>query len=214
MRHIVLAGPLAALLALSGCASLSESQCLASDWKTIGYRDGLSGAQSSQLLRHQNACMKHGVAPDRETYLAGWNEGVYQYCDSGNAFNVGERGAAYNNVCPAEMRESFNAAYQEGRRLYLAQSEINSLNRAIDQREMRLKEIKDEMAAIAGYMIDAESTPGERAEMLLETKDLAEEQGRLENEIQDLRMDVAVKTERLENLRLSLALNTFPAAGY
>jgi chromosome segregation ATPase len=122
---------------------------------------------------------------------------------------VGERGAAYNNVCPEEMREPFYAAYQEGRRIYLAQSEINNLNRTIAQKETRLKEIKDEMAAIAGYIIDVESTPGERAEMLLESKNLAEEQGKLENEIQDLRMNVAVKTERLENLRHSLALNTF-----
>lgn len=209
MRQIVRTATLASLLALSGCASLSESQCLASDWKTIGHRDGLSGAQSSQLLRHQNACMKHGVTPDRETYLAGWYEGVYQYCDSSNAFNVGARGAVYNNVCPEEMRESFYAAYQEGRRIYQAQAEINSLTRAIAQKEMRLEEIKDEMAAIAGYMVDAESTPGERVEMLLAAKDLAEEQGRLENEIHDLQMDVAVKADRLESLRLSVAAVTY-----
>ena len=209
VRQLAVTATLASLLALSGCASLSESQCLANDWKTVGHRDGLAGAQSSQLLRHQNACMKHGVTPDRESYLAGLHEGDYQYCDPVNAINVGARGAAYNNVCPEEMRENFYAAYQEGKRIYLAQAEINSLKRSISQKEARLKEIDEEMADITGYMIDAESTPGERAEMLLATKDLAEEQGRLEREIQDLLVDVAVKTERLEGLRLSVAAVTY-----
>ena len=45
--------------------------------------------------------------------------------------------------------------------------------------------------------------------MLLATKDLAAERGRLEREIQDLLVDVAVKTERLEGLRLSVAAVTY-----
>ncbi len=206
MRPMLQAGILGMLLALCGCASLSESQCLASDWKTIGYRDGLAGMQSAQLLRHQNACMKHGVAPDRDAYLAGWKEGVYQYCDAGNAFNVGERGAAYSNVCPPEMQGAFRAAYQDGRRIYLAQSEINGMNQAITQKENRLKAIKSEMASIASYLIDAETTPGERVEMLLTAKDLAEEQGRLEDQIQELKVEIAVKSERLETLRNAVAM--------
>ena len=77
---------LAALFLASGCATLSESQCVASDWQTVGYADGLKGAQSSQLLKHQNACVKHGVIPERDAYLAGWEEGVRQYCLPENGF--------------------------------------------------------------------------------------------------------------------------------
>jgi len=209
MRFVLTAAWLAALTAVTGCASLSESQCLASDWKTIGYRDGLNGAQSSVLLRHQNACMKHGVMPDREAYLAGWHEGVAQYCDAGNGFNVGERGAAYSNVCPREMQEAFYSAYQEGRRLYLAQSEINDINRAITQKELRLKEIKAELASMAADMIDGDATPGARAEMLLNAKDLAQEQGQLEEEIEVLKADEAVKVERLKHLRHAVATTAY-----
>lgn len=209
MRFIAAPLLVSGLIALSGCAGMSESQCLASDWRTIGYRDGLNGTQSTALLRHQNACIKHDVRPDREAYLAGWREGVHQYCDPSNAFNVGERGAAYGNVCPPEMQEGFNSAYQEGRRLYLAQSELNQIHRAISEREQRLKDVKSELAAIAGYMIDSGATPGERAEMLLNAKDLAQEQGRLEGEIEDLKAEAAVKAERLENLRHNIAMTAY-----
>ncbi len=34
---------LIALLTGAGCASLSESQCVASDWETIGFTDGANG---------------------------------------------------------------------------------------------------------------------------------------------------------------------------
>jgi hypothetical protein len=35
---------------LAGCATLSESQCAANDWQTVGYCDGASGQDSSRLL--------------------------------------------------------------------------------------------------------------------------------------------------------------------
>ena len=193
------------LLALGGCASMSKSQCLANDWETVGYRDGLSGAQSSAIMKHQNACVKHGVVPDRDAYLAGWREGVEQYCQPINGFSAGERGAGFSNVCPPHLQQSFHAAYQDGRQLYIAQSEINHLVNAIAQREGRLREVKAELAALAGGVIDSESTVADRATMVLTAKDLAQEQGRLESEIGELQAEVAVKSERLEKLRHSLA---------
>lgn len=193
------------LLALAGCASLSKSQCLAQDWETIGYRDGLSGTQSSALMRHQDACVKHGVVPDRQAYLAGWQDGVEQYCQPANGFAAGERGAAFSNVCPGHLQRAFHAAYQDGRQLYLAKAEIDDLNRAIVQREGRLREVKSELAGIAAGMLDNESTTADRAAMLITAKDLAQEQGRLESQIEELQAEAAVKSERLENLRQSLA---------
>ena len=106
MRRLCVLSCLTVLLALGGCATLSESQCVASDWQSIGYRDGMNGTHHSQLFKHQNACVKHGVTPDREAYMAGWNEGVVQYCQPANGFAAGERGSAYANVCPEYRRKS------------------------------------------------------------------------------------------------------------
>ena len=69
MRHHLWSSSavVALLFALAGCSSnsVSESQCIAGDWQTIGYRDGANGNRSTQLLAHQDACVKHGVIPDR-----------------------------------------------------------------------------------------------------------------------------------------------------
>lgn len=204
LRTITCAG-LMAFLALGGCASLSKNQCLANDWETVGYRDGLSGTPSSALLQHQDACVKHGVIPDRNAYLAGWSEGVDQYCQPANGFAVGHNGVAYSNVCPAHLQSAFYAAYQDGQHLYLARTEVVSIQHAISQREQRLRQVKSELAGIAGGMLDGESTTADRATLLLNAKDLAEEQGQLNAEIDELEVELAMKSEHLEALRQSLA---------
>ena len=56
----------AALLgALSGCASLSKSECLNANWEDIGVRDGANGQPEEYLIQHSTACAKVNVAPDR-----------------------------------------------------------------------------------------------------------------------------------------------------
>ena len=66
-------------LLLVGCAgrtTVSENQCTAGDWQTLGYRDGVNGHRSSRLLQHQDACVRHGIVPDRAGYMVGWEEGI------------------------------------------------------------------------------------------------------------------------------------------
>lgn len=205
MQRLLAITATALTLTLSGCATLSESQCLANDWQTVGYRDGMSGTQSSQLLKHQNACVKHGVVPDRNAYLAGWEEGVEQYCQPDNGFNAGERGTSYPNVCPDHLKDSFYEAYQDGRKLYLAHNEINNLSRSISQKEYRLKQVKAQVASTEARLVDDTTPAIQRRELLENTKDLAQEQGKLQAEIQNLTVDVALKTERLQLLRQTLA---------
>ena len=206
MKYLLITVALFGVLALSGCATLSESQCIASDWQTVGYRDGVSGTQSSQLLKHQNACVKHGIVPDRQAYLAGWDDGVEQYCQPRNGFAAGERGVQRANVCPSHLQSAFYAAYKEGRQLYLARSEISGMQQSISQKENRLKQIKSQIVEVELHLIDGATTPLERRHLLEETKLLAQEQGKLETEIQSLKVEVAVKAEHLENLRQVLAL--------
>ncbi|MCZ6711681.1 MAG: DUF2799 domain-containing protein [Gammaproteobacteria bacterium] len=209
MRQLMIVSWLVVGCALAGCATLSESQCLASDWQTIGYRDGMNGTHQSQLLKHQNACVKHGVTPDRTAYMEGWNTGVAQYCQPNNGFTVGEQGSAYPNVCPEALQSAYYAAYQDGRRLYLAQAEINNLQRAINDNLERLAHLTRDLSNTEALLVEGDLTPVQRRELLDETKALAREQGELENQTQELRIDAAVKQERLRNLRIELAYATY-----
>ena len=60
------------LALLGGCASggsVSENQCIASDWQTLGYRDGVAGYRSSRLLKHQDACVQCRLGTRRARIL-------------------------------------------------------------------------------------------------------------------------------------------------
>lgn len=200
---------LAALLVMfGGCAgrsSVSENQCAAGDWQTIGYRDGVNGHRSSRLLDHQDACMKHDVMPDRAEYMVGWDQGIREYCEPTNGFRVGERGWDHNNVCPAELRASFETAYSEGRALYQARAEVANLEWELDQNRTRLSSVKSEIVSVAAAQLNAELTPTERIDLATRLQRLYEEKERLNAEIPDLEADLADKSRELENLSQTLA---------
>jgi len=197
-----------ATLALAGCgggATVSKSQCVAGDWQTIGYRDGVNGLRSDQLLQHENACVPHGVVPDRAAYMAGWSQGADEYCRPGNGFKVGESGDDDNDICPAALRDEFERGYQSGRQLYLARSEVESLEHTIDQKRARLSEIDAEIVGSATSQFDPTLTPGERLQRLSWTQHLTDEKADLERAIPDLESELADKSAHLAMLQQQMA---------
>lgn len=200
---------LAACIALAGCHSttLSESQCKANDWYTVGYSDGSRGFDQSRLLQHDDACMAHGVVPDRAQYSAGWRDGIDHYCTPESGFDLGESGGTYRRICPANSEEAFHAAYTNGHTLYVASSEVAELENAIDQRNARITEIKSEMVQSVDGLIAPTTAPTDRVWLLERTKSLSEEQGRLQADIERLNGELAVKRNNLEALRHTLAYN-------
>jgi hypothetical protein len=194
---------LVTIAALCGCrsASVSQSQCLAGDWETVGYRDGANGYRSTELLEHQNACVKYGVIPDRAAYMAGWEHGVREYCEANNAFDIGARGNGYVNVCPDDLRDAFLSAYHDGRQLYLARVEVTNLEQAIGEHEYRLEQVKSAIVSSATQQLDPTLSPTARVDLFATTERLAEEKGRLESELPQLRQQLALKTQRLAALQ-------------
>jgi len=198
---------LTSLIILSGCgggASVSQNQCIASDWQTLGYRDGVNGLRSSQLLKHQDACVEHGIIPDRTGYMAGWNEGVREYCQPNNAFEIGELGRGHNNVCPGKMQTTFTTAYREGRKLYLLRVEVANIERAIAQSEQRLEAVKAEIVSSATDQLNPLLSPADRVDLAARTHRLTEERHRLSHEIPALLDELDDKQAELDGLRQSL----------
>ncbi|MEE4300643.1 MAG: DUF2799 domain-containing protein [Pseudomonadales bacterium] len=204
-------GPAVAILMLAGCnsASVSESQCLAGDWETIGFRDGSSGLSSTRLLEHQDACVQHGVIPERELYLAGWNEGVHRFCQPDNGFAIGERGAGHANVCPDELAAAFGAAWRDGRLLHDARADLAASRREVQRAEARLEKIGEEILASGTAQLDETLTPQQRIELVAETQRLMEERVRLETELPELRALVRASERDLEDLERSLAFAAY-----
>lgn len=125
------------LLVLAACASLSEGQCKAGDWRGIGYEDGTKGAQLSRLTDHRKACSEFGIVPDQSEWLAGRDQGLVVYCTPDTAFQEGKRGRSVSPVCTPQQLSAMRQANSFGLRYYELGEEKKRLENerwSIDQR--------------------------------------------------------------------------------
>lgn len=129
---------LLALLALNGCATLSQSECLQADWRDLGARDGQSGLPAARLEEHRQACVEHGIVPDDRSYHAGREQGLQYYCTPETGYREGRRGASYQRVCPLQLEREFLLAYDHGREIWQVEQEIAALEQRIDAEEQAL----------------------------------------------------------------------------
>lgn len=174
------------MLFMSGCASMSSDECMATDWSAIGYEDGARGYTSDQFAKHRKACAKHGVTADFGSYQAGRDQGLIEYCQPGRGFSVGAGGGRYYGVCPVNLEANFLDAYNVGHHLHTLRSNVSYANSSISAKEHELESVEDAMLHAEAALIDRETTTEQRIILLAELKNLSEDTGRLEAEIRDL----------------------------
>ena len=193
-----------AAVILSGCATMSEDECLTVDWKTIGYEDGSRGYAADRLGSHRKACAKHGVTPDFSAYQSGHAQGVEAFCQPGRAFSYGESGGRYNGICPADMEPEFVEAYNAGHKLYSLRSSLSAADSMIYSKEQELENAQKRIVEAEVALISDETTAEERIVLLNELKDLALRMGELEEEIEQLVADRARIEQELRHYESSL----------
>ncbi len=181
----------AAALVLSGCATMSEDECLMSDWNAIGYEDGSRGYTMEQFSNRRQACAKHGVTPDFQAYQAGRNEGLVSFCQPSRGYNLGVSGGTYHGVCDVALEEEFLDAYRVGQQLYSLRSNVQVANNRIYSKERELERIENQIRSKEALLISDETTTEDRVILLADLKDLSERTGELEAEIQQLIADRA-----------------------
>lgn len=194
-----------ALSALSGCAAMSEQACLATDWRSAGFEDGVAGRSVGSIGRYRQACADYGVAPDLAEYRAGHSEGVNVYCRAGNGFEVGRRGYSYQGVCPADMEPDFLAAYNDGRQLYELETSLRSVENQIAERHRRLEHLTGELASASAAIIADGTSSERRAELLISIAAMAKEQGTISEEIEVLEAERVLREADLYDYRQTLA---------
>ena len=195
---------LLAFLAMQGCATMNENECLYSDWAAIGYEDGTRGMTGDRIGQHRKACAKHGVTPDLVAYQRGREQGLQEYCRPENGFRVGASGSGLPAVCTGEQSEGFNAAYREGRELYLLQAKVRRADSQIHSRKSELENIADKISAKEALVIADESTSEERVQALADSVRLYERKGEIEAEIIQLERDRAVHQQALNEYQAGL----------
>lgn len=192
-------------LALSGCATMNEQECLVSDWRSVGFEDGARGRPVETIGNYRQACTKHGVSPDLESYRSGHADGVQSFCQPVRGFNYGRSGATYRGVCPADLEYSFLAAYNDGRQLHELEAALRSADSQIAQRKRALENIRAEIADTEAALIAEGVSAADRIILLNETKELAREHGIIEAEIVELERDRVLRAEALFDYRETLA---------
>jgi hypothetical protein len=195
----------AVMLVLSGCATLSEDECLVADWYQIGYEDGARGYPDTRIASHREACAKHGIAPQFRDYQDGHDEGVLSFCTQRNGFIQGQKGYQYTGICPPSVEGDFLDAYQAGREIYSVQSAVSSL-----ESEQRSNENK--IASLQQQLIDAEAlmfantTPEEERRNIFNSLGLMQEElGAAEERNKQLIVEIAQAQAQLRILESKYA---------
>jgi len=119
----------AAFLMLIGCASVSKEDCLLTDWYEIGRQDGRQGRPRTAFQGRAKACLEHGINADRQAYYSGHDQGLTYYCSEQNGFELGQKGLAYNAVCPLRLEPNFRAGYNKGMQTFCSEQKGFDLGR-------------------------------------------------------------------------------------
>jgi hypothetical protein len=203
-RLVLQIGIVTAMAALAGCNSMNARECLATDWQTVGYEDGVNGYAGDRIGRYRKACSEHGITPDLTEYQTGRDQGLREFCKPVNGFRVGARGGGYSGVCPAELDESFVDAYQSGRQLHTLRSRVGSAQNELYSMRSELERIDRDLVGIGAKMIDPALTVEQRAQLLVDTKHLAERKGEIKAQIPQLEGELAVYQRELDDYRATL----------
>lgn len=203
-KHLLAIGALAAMAALSGCSSMSANECMATDWRTVGYEDGVIGYSGDRIGRYRKACSEHGVTPSLEQYQAGRDQGLREFCKPVNGFRAGARGNGYNGVCPAELDPAFMSAYESGRQLHTLRSRVSSTASDIGSMRDELDRIDKNLISTGARILDPTITHEQRAQYIVDSKQMAERKGELKTRIPQLELDLVEYQRDLDDYRATL----------
>lgn len=158
--------------------------------------------------------------PGIKELIAKYQSGVRDYCQKDNGYSAGSSGEKYNYVCPAELEKSFLPEYKRGRKNYLGviitqkQEEIQSLERGIGDLNMQVTQVNSKLSQLSrgdqvyigrgGLAVQRGSnlTPeqitaeknrleGDRNSLQYQISAKRNQQGKLNNEISELRKEMA-----------------------
>ena len=132
-RIVTLLALLIAGAVLAACATLSQEQCQAGDWRAIGLEDGARGRPADYVANHVDACSEYGIGVDQARYAEGRADGLEAYCRLDTAQSEGLQGNRYYNVCPGAVGLGFSQVHRAALEVYEAEAELDSLESELDR---------------------------------------------------------------------------------
>jgi hypothetical protein len=189
---------------LAGCTSMSADECAATDWRTVGYEDGVAGHSGDRVGKYRKACGKHGMTPDLAEYQGGREQGLREFCKPLNGFRVGASGASYGGVCPAELDAPFLEAYESGRQLHNLETQVSYTASSISSMQAESDRIDADLVRVGALILDKTTTNEQRAQLLVDSKHMAERKGEIKARLPQLESDLKMQQRELADYRASL----------
>lgn len=177
-------------LFLASCATLSQQECEAGDWRAVGMSDGANGYPASRIEDHNSACSDYNISVNRELYEAGRQDGLRSYCRLERAERDGLRGRRNYNSCQGEIGIAFNRVYDAANEVYRIDAQINSSESNLD--------------GLSSQLYNNGLTDDQRAVLLSRIDSALGRIDNLERERWALQRDLE-RTRRWEELRLQAA---------
>jgi hypothetical protein len=167
----------------------------------IGYQDGAEGKPPSQVGHYREACAKHGVIPELDSYTAGRQEGLREYCRPDNGFYLGENGYAYRGVCPQGSETGFRRAYGAGREIHRLKSDVRTTEVKIRKKKSELSGLHDSLTTKEAELVGAGVSTERRAQLLIEIFNLSKQVGVAEEDLESLEQSLTTQRTRLDRAR-------------
>lgn len=189
---------LPALAVLHGCATMNKSQCLAADWRTIGFEDGAKGKPETEISTYRQDCADHGVTPDLNAYRLGHRQGSENYCTQRNGFDVGMRGGSYQGSCGPELEQKFMLGYSDGQQLFELQQAVKNARSALDRQQRQIRNVEQQIAVHTELLVADGLVRDERIRLLNEIEALKAENFDLINLLPELERQLQYAEQQLQ----------------
>lgn len=116
---------LASFVIISGCSTLSKDDCQTQDWREYAKKRTLNYPQDFKKLATtaRDACVEHQITPNYDLMKQGYIEGMNQYCNSKNIWDLGIEGKTVNLLhCPSGNRGKLQRVYNAAK--YINEIEV------------------------------------------------------------------------------------------
>ena len=172
---------------VGGCATMSESECINADWREVGRNDGLEGKRQTELARHYDSCVKYGITPDREQYIAGRAAGLAIYCTQDSGYWEGRNGSGYQRVCPGNLEPAFLDGYRAGQDVFNAIEKVRSIRAQIASAKDRIGSLEDGIRKLEAADEKSETDDSEDKKPAGSIEDKLKEIKKLDRQLDELR---------------------------
>ncbi len=150
-----------AFAALQGCATLSEADCLTTDWAVLGEVDGQRGRPLSEINRYRRQCAEYGVVPDTQVYIEARERGLALYCTTSNGYREGRSGGRDELVCPVALAPDFQRGHRLGRAVFTSLTRLRNNGASIRSARSEIENLRSDIADREASLRDDDLTDEE-----------------------------------------------------